>query len=252
MSKLYVAVYDLHYPKYNKACWGAVLKFLEHVEVDGFIFGGDQFDNECISHHTKNKPGLRERNAFKRDEVGFETHILAPLEARLGPDCEKVWIVGNHERFEQDLCEEQPELEGIINHAENLGLRERGWKNIPLGHAHKLGKLNVIHGEILTGIGNQAGMYPSRKAVELYAGNVLSGHTHSPQSFTKVSPVEHAQKWQGHIAPICGDVNPGYLRNRPTAWLNGFVIVELRKGGDFNLYPVIVSNGKFSWGGKDF
>ena len=145
-----------------------------------------------------------------------------------------------------------PELEGTLDHVSQLGLLASRWKVVPLGHSYRLGKLNVVHGEILTGIGNQAGMYPARKAVELYAGNVLAGHTHSPQTFTKVSPVEHTNKWQGHIAPILGRVNPGYLRNRPTSWLNGFVVVELGKGGFFNLYPIIISDGRFSYGGRNY
>ena len=69
-----------------------------------------------------------------------------------------------------------------------------GWEVIPLGHAKRLGQLNVIHGEILTGIGNQGGTFPSRKAVELYGGNILAGHTHSPQSNTKISSVEQKKK----------------------------------------------------------
>jgi hypothetical protein len=37
-----------------------------------------------------------------------------------------------------------------------------------------------------------------------------------------------------------GATHPDYLRNRPTAWLNGFSIVELyTANGFFNLYPVV-------------
>jgi hypothetical protein len=132
-----------------------------------------------------------------------------------------------------------------------LHLEERCWEIIPLGHAKRLGQLNVIHGEILTGIGNQGGAFPSRKAVELYGSNVLAGHTHLPQSHTRVSPVEQKKKHCGWINPILGATNPDYLRNRPTAWLNGFSIIELyTANGFFNLYPIIVLNGRFAFGGK--
>jgi len=247
-SKLWVAGYDLHYPFINKPTVAAMFDFLKRNRVDGFLFGGDQLDNQEISHHTKNKPFYRERRSYQKNTIGFDKEILRPLETLIR-DAERVWIVGNHDFWEHELIEEQPELEGIIDRPESLKLAERGWEVIPLGHAKKLGKLSAIHGEILTGIGNQAGMYPSRKAVELYAGNVLAGHTHAPQSFTKVSPVQHSNKWQGHIAPILGDRNPAYLKNRPTSWLNGLTIIELQEGGYFNLYPVIVNNGTFSFGG---
>lgn len=246
----WIAAYDVHYPVYHKPTWNAILEFIKRNPVAGFIFGGDQLDNQDISHHTKGKPGLRERAGFKRAEVGFERDILTPIEKALPKGAKKVWIIGNHDDWEQQVVEEHPELEGVLDRPRTLRLEERNWTVIPLGHAYKLGKLNVIHGEILTGVGNQAGTYPSRKAVELFAGSVLAGHTHAPQSFTKVAPVEKVQKWQGHIAPIVGNCNPQYLRNRPTAWLNGFVVIETRPNGDFNLFPIVVADGKFSYGGK--
>jgi hypothetical protein len=251
MPKLetWIVAHDLHYPEFDKPTWSAMMEFIKDVKPAGFIFGGDQFDNQEISHHTKGKPIYRERASYQRNTTGFTREILEPLERSLGKS-ERVWIVGNHDRFEHDLIEEQPELEGVIERVESLRLKDRGWKVVPLGHAYRLGELNVIHGEILTGIGNQAGAYPSRKAVELYTGNVLAGHTHAPQSFTKISPVEAKKKHMGWIAPIVGATNPSYLRNRPTAWLNGFTLVELREKGFFNLYPVVVIDGVFSYGGR--
>jgi hypothetical protein len=245
-----VAIYDLHYPQYHAPTWEAILDFISQNKVDVFIFGGDQLHLDCISHHTKAQPLYRVRRGYRNDIEGFDRDILSTLQRVLPKTCEKVWHIGNHERFEHDLIEEHPELEDAINHVKLLCLNERGWKVIELGHAYRLGKLITIHGEVLSGIGNQAGMYPSKKAVELYAGNVLAGHTHAAQSFTRVSPVEHSDKWQGWISPIAGAVNPSYLRNRPTAWINGFNIIEVFPDGQFNLYPVNVVKGRFSYGGK--
>jgi hypothetical protein len=245
----WVVAHDLHYPEYHKPTWSALMEFIKDVKPAGFIFGGDQFDNNEISHHTKGKPFYRERASYVRNTTGFTHEILDPLDACL-KNAQRVWIVGNHDRFEHDLIEEQPELEGLIERVDSLRLGERGWKVVPLGHTYKLGELNVIHGEILTGIGNQAGAYPARKALEIYGGNVLAGHTHAPQSMAKISPVEAKRKYMAWIAPILGMVNPSYLRNRPTAWMQGFTVVELRAGGMFNLYPIIVIDGVFSFGGK--
>lgn len=246
---LHVLGFDAHYPKINRPALGAMLAFLQHNKVESFTFGGDQLDLECISHHTKGKGLFRLPGAYRRDVAGFDEEVLQPVEALLPKGCRRVWHIGNHERFEQDLVEEHPELQGTVDHVAHLGLLKRGWVVMPLGHASKIGKLNVVHGEVLSGIGNQAGMYPARKAVDLYGGNVVAGHTHSPQSYTRVSPVEHIQKHMGWIAPILGDVNPSYLRNRPTAWLNGFVVVETF-GTAFNLYPVIITRGRFSFAGR--
>ncbi len=248
--KTYVVLADIHYPKIHKPTLNAVLDFLRKNEVDGLVFQGDQFDMQNISHHTKGKPGLRSRKGYLNDITGFDKKVLQPIEERLSENCERYWIIGNHERFEQDLIEEHPELENLVNHTRILNLAGRGYRIIPLGHSLKLGKLNIVHGEILSGIGNQMGIWPARKAVLLYAGNVLAAHSHAPQMFTQISPVEHTQKWQGYINAILGATNPSYLRNRPTAWLNGFSIVEVRENGAFNLYIINVINGEFSYGGN--
>jgi Calcineurin-like phosphoesterase len=249
-TRVAVAVFDLHYPKYDKDTWDITLQYVVDEQPEVFIFGGDQFHFDCISHHTKHTPIFRTRRSYMNDIEGFNERCLIPLERVLPKNCEKIWIIGNHEDWEQDLINEQPELEGAIGHTRLLRLEERGWTIIPLGHAYRLGKLNVIHGEILTGIGNQAGMFPSKKAIELYAGNVLAGHTHAPQTFTKISPVNARNKWQAHISPIAGDANPEYLRNRPTAWLNGFNRIDVMADGGFNYYPLLVVNGRLAWNGK--
>ena len=247
--KLFVAVYDLHYPEHHKPTWNAVMNFLGSNKVDGFIFAGDQFNFDCISHHTKNKPLFRLRAGYMKDVEGFDRDILTPLEKVLG-SADKRYIIGNHERFEQDLIEEQPELEDLVDHVRLLKLVRRGWTVIPLGHCTKIGKLTVIHGEILSGFGNQTAANTARKAVELYAGNVLAGHIHTLQQFVKVSPVDQKDKWVGTISPAACALNPAYLRNRPASWVNGFTIVELMEGGTFNLYPIVITNGKFCYGGK--
>lgn len=228
------------------------MEFIRDIKPNGFIFQGDQFDNEEISHHNSNKPYYKERRSYLRNQEAFEETILGPLEAALPRGASRTWIVGNHDDWEFQFVETHPELEGLVDRPSALGLAKRGWEVIPLGHAKKLGELNVIHGEVLTGIGNQAGATPARKAVEIYAGNVLAAHTHAPQSFTKISPVEQRKKHMGWIAPILGATNPGYLRNRPTAWLNGFTVVEVRSNGFFNVYPIIVIDGKFAFGGKEY
>lgn len=248
---LWIAAGDLHYPKVNWRTFRAMLKFIEDRKPTGFIFGGDQFDNECISHHTKGKPLLRSKAAYRRDEVGFERGILEPLEKSLGGHSKRVWVVGNHDNWESQLIEEQPELEGVLERTVRLRLKERGWEIVPIGRSYRQGKLTVIHGEVLGGFGNQVSQYHAKKAVEAYCSNVLYFHFHSPQSYTKVLPVNQTQKWMAHCAPILGDRNPGYLRNRPTAWLNGFVAIEFHgRAGNFNLYPIVVTEGRFSYGGK--
>ena len=103
----WVWAHDLHYPEYSEPTWNAMMEFINDREIAGFGFGGDQFNNEEISHHTKGKPLYRERASYKRNTTGFTQDILSPLERSLGKS-ERVWIVGNHDRFDTILSKNNP------------------------------------------------------------------------------------------------------------------------------------------------
>lgn len=248
---LWIAAYDLHFPKVHKPTFNALIDFMARNKdkIAGFVFGGDGLDNEEISHHTQGKGLYRPTGSYARNHREFQSQILDPIQENLPKTATKIWIDGNHEHFAEQLVERQPELQGLIENHKVLDLEGQGWKYIPCGEGYKLGKLLFIHGEQLTGIGNQAPQAHARKAVDVYAGNVIFGHVHNPQTFTKILPYNKKDKWQGICAPILGSTNPGYLRNRPSAWLNGFVVVETMEGGNFNAYSIVVSEGKFSFGG---
>lgn len=251
---IWVCAFDIHWPKTHKPTLNAMLDFLSKnkAKIAGFYFGGDQLDNSEISHHNAHKPLYKPAGSYERNTKGFEAAILEPIEALLPKSATKVWQIGNHDDWELQFIESHPEFEGSIERPELLKLARRGWEVVPCGSGFKLGKLTLIHGETLSGVGNQASGYHAKKAVETYCGSVLYGHMHSPQSFTKVLPHHQTDKWQAQCSPILGATNPGYLRNRPTAWLNGFTLVEIQENGNFNIYPIIVVNGKFSFGGETY
>jgi hypothetical protein len=252
---LWVAVFDLHHPKVHKPTWSAIKDFIKKNpdKIAGFIFGGDQSDNQEISHHTSGKPLLRPPGSYKANTVGLDK-LVKEIEDILPKQAERVWIEGNHEYWVNQLIERQPELQGTMERPILLDLEKRGWEVFQLGEAKNLGKLIVVHGEGLTGIGNQASIYHAKRAVESFCTSVLYGHLHTAQSYTKVLPQSAKDKWAAYSSPAACTTNPLYLLNRPTAWVNGFSIVELHNPGsdksNFNVYPVVVSEGKFSFGGN--
>ena len=249
-AKLYVVAADIHHPVVDWPTFRAMLDFLKKNRVDGFVFLGDQKDNQEISPYTKGKPLLRAvAGKYMANLRAFDEQIMGPVEKLLPAGADRIYLIGNHCDWERQYIEEHPEWDGIETHVA-LNLRERGWTIVERGKHFKLGKLTLIHGDTLSGIGNQVPGSHSKKAVDAYCSSVLYGHFHSPQTFTKVMPFDKNNKWMSYCSPIIGATNPGYLKNKPTAWINGFSIVEVRGGGRFNVYPVIVIDGTFSFGGK--
>ncbi len=248
--KRYLAGFDLHYPKVDWPTFRAMLSFMEQNQIDGFIFGGDQLDNQEVSPYTKGLAKLRiEAGTLTENAKGFNDRCLTEIEKRLAKNADKIYIEGNHDDWITQMVNHQPELDGLQTY-EYLDLAARGWKHIECGKHWKKGKLTVIHGDTLSGVGNQNPAGPAKKALDAYAANVLFGHFHAPSMATKLLPFDDSEKWQAWVSPILGDTNPAYLRNKPTAWLTGFTVIEFMENGRFNVYLINVFDGEFAFGGK--
>lgn len=237
----YVLAYDLHYPEHDPAAWACVMDYVRSNEVDGFIFGGDQLDLSCISHHTAHKPLYRPQGALKSNLEGFNQEILDPLDEALGPKAGKWFFIGNHEAWlTEQLAEVNPELDGMISLEEELHLEERGFRVVPQGGFTKLGHLVVIHGDTI-----RAGMYSAKKASEIYAGSsIVLGHHHTLQVHTRSSPVAQTDRWTATVLPCLSTLSPTYGRKAANSWLQGFGIVYLMPSGRFSLNPVVILNGQ--------
>lgn len=248
---LWVCCYDLHFPKVDWPTWKGILDFVTQnkANIAGFIFGGDAMDNEEISHHTKGKPLFRPTGSYLRNHQRFEELILNPLEELLPKEATKVYLPGNHGQWAEQLVQVSPELQGLVENHKLLKLEDRGWECIEHGKSYKLGKLNVIHGDELSGWGNQVANFHSKKAVDMYAGSVLYGHFHSLQMYTRILPQSMSHKWAALCSPIAGSTNPGYAKNKPNCWTTGFTVVETYGKGLFNMVPLITVGGMFSYGG---
>jgi hypothetical protein len=242
---LWVLAFDIHYPKVHKPTFNAMLDFLDKNKVVGFAFGGDQHDNAEISHHNKRRIIFRETGSYKKNTEGFERDILGPIESRT-KEARRVWIDGNHEHWERQLVEANPELEGTIERNLLYNLQGGSWEYYETGTGFDIGKLHVVHGETLKGTNH------AKNAVDTFAQSVAYGHFHTIQSFTKVLPQAKQDKWTGFACPALCETNPVYLRNAPHAWINGFTIVEVAENGNFNLYQIVVTKGQFNFGGKTY
>jgi hypothetical protein len=162
---LWVCLYDIHFPQYDKKTFRAVLSFLRKNEVHGLLLGGDALDLGCVSHWNKDLPGTKPKGELKSDLDGFDKEILQPIEALLPRGCKKVFLTGNHERFlELDISESMPELDGMLDYKLYLRLAERGFKVVPWGGDYQIGELLCIHGEVVGSGGGNA----DKKAVEIY------------------------------------------------------------------------------------
>ena len=247
----FLALYDLHWGYERKGghkvalhdprALGAALAFARDFKPDHIILGGDILDCGAVSHHNKRTAGYTEGLRLLSDAKDCRKAVLEPLEA-LKPST-MTYIIGNHEDWLQDIVDEVPGLEGIVDIKSLLKLD--GWKIIPQGEAHKLGKLTFIHGDQFKG-----GEHTAKAAVTAYERNVRFGHFHTFQVHTKTSAID-ANGHTGMAVPCLCKKSPRYGGGAPNRWVQGFLWGYVGKG-TFNDYVSVIVNGSVTVNGKEY
>lgn len=236
---------DIHYPRHDRPSVKAVNDFIKWYKPDRIVYMGDQVCLDMISSFNKSKLKLIETERIALEYEGFDREILKVHED-ICPDAERIFLYGNHEQRATWFVEQVPSVEGLVEIENVLKLKQRGYQIIPHNHVYRIGKLRVIHGFYWN-------IYHARKHCDAFESNVCYGHVHNLQTFTKISPVDRKDYHMATSLPCLSTLNPDYNENKPTRFVNGFGIVETSiETGNFNLYPIVINNGIFIFGGQIF
>jgi len=229
-----VVLFDIHYPVHNKECMSIVKKFLKDFQPNYLIYGGDALDLSCISDFNKAKPKLIEKARLKKEYRGFQKEILTPIDKIVTNKCKKYYLIGNHEWRVDRLVEGNPQMEGLVELEEHLNLTD--YTIIPFNGILNIGEMAFIHGITCN-------KYHSEKNVSTYNTNVFSGHLHTSQVYTKVSPLNSLPKSGVSVGCLC-DMNPHYMQNKPNAWVHQFLYFYIFDDGSFTYYTPTIINGR--------
>jgi predicted phosphodiesterase len=232
-----VGLFDVHVPQHDVQAWRAALAWIADHRPDEIIIGGDFLELESCSQH-----GGVARPAMLLEEAEAGKRALRELREAAGHSASILYIEGNHEtRLARTVVANLPTIEGVVSIPSLLGLDELGITWAPGGVPVRRGKLSFIHGSF-------ANEYHAAKHLRVYGTSVTYGHTHRPQVSTRATATSSLQ---GSFAMGClRTLEPGWLNGVPAGWAHGFGIYEIHPDGDFTVYPVIMGDRKFSWGGK--
>lgn len=224
-----------------------IFRFMEDFKPNAFVFGGDQHDLGEISHWNKSKrlsmEGLRLADTLR----GFRAEILDPVEKLLPATAIKRYHLGNHEDWLQDLIEENPALDGLLDLDDQLGLTRRRWDVLPLDQVSKLGKLFFAHGQQIKG-----GEYVAKAGVTQYERSIRFGHYHTYQVYTKTSALDARDVHTGIAVPCLCRRDLKYGEGKPNRWVNGFLWGTIFKDGSFTDQVTIITDGQFNALGKTY
>lgn len=248
--KKFIATWDLHWGYERKnghkialhdiKAWRAVLAFAADFKPDVWVVGGDFLDCGVVSHHNKNKPRVIEGFRLQQDADECYKEAIQPI-SKLAKDCRI--IIGNHELWIEQLLDENPGLEGIVDLKKLLHLDK--WIVIPHGGHTALGKLTFIHGDTVSG-----GEHVAKSAVISYERSIRFGHYHTYQTYTKNSALEYKNAKTGIAVPCLCSKAPTYGKGKPNKWVQGFNFGYVEKGGNFTDYVATIIDGQFIANGK--
>jgi hypothetical protein len=211
------------------------MKFIKDFKPDHVILGGDMLDCGSVSHHRKGNPGQLEGLRLLAEANELRKQVIEPLEKQVKGRL--VYHIGNHEDWLNDVVDEAPALEGIVDIRSLLKLNDK-WEIIPQGKLSQLGKLHFVHGD-----GIRGGQNVANYAVTAYERNVRFGHFHTFQVATKTTPVE-ANGHTGMAVPCLCKKATRYGQGAPNKWMQGFLYGYTGgPSGSFNDYPVVIVNG---------
>ena len=250
----FVALYDIHWgferrsghlvPTHDPKAVDVAMQFVEDFKPDHVIIGGDALDCRAISHHTHGKPGQVEGLRLISDAKGLRDTVIKPVEKIAKKSL--TYITGNHEDWLNDLIDDYPALEGVVNIEAILSLGKK-WKVVPVGGFHQLHKITFIHGNQIRG-----GENPAKNAVAAYERNIRLGHFHTYQTFTKTSAVD-MNGHTGVCVPCLCKKAPLYGGGAPNKWMQGFSYGYTDcAGGTFNDYTAVIVNGHVTINGRTY
>lgn len=245
-----VAVFDEHYPHTIPAYFDVgnpkretpFLKFLRDFQPHIILHGGDQLDLDCIAHWNRGKPRLLENKRL--GNVYDDYNYLLDGQEKVLKHCDElVMLEGNHDYWIEDLLDENPVLEGMLEIPRGLRLKSRGYKWIEQRKHYKIGKVYFLHGDFKRGY---LPSYHAKAIAQIYGRSVIYGHFHTNQVYSAVTPFDE-HPYQCTSIGCMSNVNPIWQRNAASAWVNAFAVIFILPDGNFSAQIINVVNDQFVW-----
>lgn len=233
--KTIISLFDIHYPYNMPLFW--VMQFIEDIQPDTIVLGGDQVDCEWISkfYRWSFEEWLY---STQKEFLWFKT-ILEDIK-RLSPKTDIIRMDWNHEDRLRPILWWNKDRAVFLDYKAMYGRLIS--KYYRYNEFHKDGKLYRTHWIYH----NDA---HAKKHAMMVQKNVVYWHLHTRQTYCLASPVDEQAHISEAVSCLC-NLNPEYMRNKPSGWLNWFLITYIRENGNFNNYHITITDWKFYFNNK--
>jgi len=218
-----------------------VWEFAEDWKPTKIIIGGDAHDFTSVCHWIADQSRVLDGGTVAQNFEELRIEVIQPV-MKL---CKSViYLEGNHCRWLRLAALANPNGRGYWELEKNL---PRGITIIPENIAYHINKnLCYMHGLYTS-------KYHAAQTVHACHKSVIYGHTHDAQSYTDISPVDVKVSHKAQSAGCLCNLNPHYMRNKPSRWVNGFnYCVVDNKTEHFWDTQVYIVDGEFWANGRRY
>lgn len=243
-TKTIMSIFDIHGKSRHKPTIRIFRKIAKELNPDIIVFGGDNEDFDGISRFTAKNINKGMKEAIE-ERKWFTKNIYEPIIKDAGNP--EVYIcLGNHDgQRVEDVISKMRERDDNFR-ADSFEEKidpKKFFKNAKIcsyNQYHKIGKILFTHG-------TYHGLNHAKKHADVFGTNVCYGHIHTHSVFTRTNlGISH----ESVSMPCACDLNPSYMKQKQTSWVNGFGIHYILPNGNFQTYVVKVINNKTIWNGK--
>lgn len=242
---------DIHYPYQDDAALSVLRQVARDLQPDALICIGDVFDFWELSDFRAPK----DAEPDLQDTLNQGVEHLADMLAIARPSVAYI-LGGNHEdrwdrlllkarqdpRFRQLLS--LPKVRRSLDFAEVVGFKDLGYEYRP----YVEGEYLLEHDRLLYTHGDRTGNWVTKGMLEKYGKNVIFGHMHRIQNYTKRDLKGQEAGWC--IGCLCR-LDPWY--DNFANWHHGFAIVNWSKVGTewiFSVEQIRIHEGVAIWRDK--
>lgn len=215
MAHRILAIPDVHFPYEDKAAWELCLEGIAQLDPDEIVIIGDFGDFASVTTHPKHPDTDRLHKEVESVKTGLDQirDIAGAVPI--------TYMQGNHEdRLRLYLWRQAPELEGIVNLEELLGLEERDIQTFIYRDFYQVGKVFFSHGW-------RTGVNAARQTVLDAGRNIVVGHSHRAGIVTvgEIAGKKHFCMnigWLGQIEDVKHWASIGAYKD----WQLGFGVID--------------------------
>lgn len=239
---------DVHFPFHSENALSLLRQIAADAKPEVLMCLGDVFDFFELSDHRP----PRDVEADLQETLELGVQHLADMRAITGAR-EAVFLAGNHEdRWERMLYQAErdvrfrqllkiPKVKRALSFEEVVGFEELGYSY----HPYTEGAPVVMHDTLVLAHGDRTNRHVSAAMLQKYGKNVMFGHMHRIQSFTKRDLKGQEAGWC--IGCLC-TLEPHY--DVFADWHHGFAIINWHLiGGEwrFDVEQIRIHNNHAIW-----